>query len=236
MRVAISDDEQEILDQVAAIVQNAGHEVACYRNGLDLQNALKRETFDVVMLDWNMPGRTGIEVLEWAMDNISSCPPFILLTSRPDKTDIVRGLEAGAIDYIVKPESDEVIRARVEAAGRRNAAETQSRHVNFGPYTLDRMEKSISVKDEEAKVTAKEFDLIDLFFQNLHRPLSRGYLFSRVWGGNAEMETRTIDVHISRLRAKLDLNPENGFVIRTVFGFGYRMDEYIDDDQEAQIA
>ncbi|MEP5624996.1 MAG: response regulator transcription factor, partial [Hyphomicrobiales bacterium] len=225
-----------ILDQVAAIVQNAGHEVACYRNGLDLQNALKRETFDVVMLDWNMPGRTGIEVLEWAMDNISSCPPFILLTSRPDKTDIVRGLEAGAIDYIVKPESDEVIRARVEAAGRRNAAETQSRHVNFGPYTLDRMEKSISVKDEEAKVTAKEFDLIDLFFQNLHRPLSRGYLFSRVWGGNAEMETRTIDVHISRLRAKLDLNPENGFVIRTVFGFGYRMDEYIDDDQEAQIA
>lgn len=235
MRVAISDDEQEILDQVAAIVQNAGHEVACYRNGLDIQNALKRETFDVVMLDWNMPGRTGIEVLEWAVDNIASCPPFILLTSRPDKTDIVRGLEAGAIDYIVKPESDEVILARVEAAGRRNAGETQSRHANFGPYTLDRMEKSIAVKEKEAKVTAKEFDLIDLFFQNLHRPLSRGYLFSRVWGGNAEMETRTIDVHISRLRAKLDLNPENGFVIRTVFGFGYRMDEYIDDDQEAQI-
>ena len=96
------------------------------------------------------------------------------------------------------------------------------------------MEKSIGVKGKEAKVTAKEFDLIDLFFQNLHRPLSRGYLFSRVWGGNAEMETRTIDVHISRLRAKLDLNPENGFVIRTVFGFGYRMDEYIDEDKSAQ--
>ncbi|MEO9463355.1 MAG: response regulator transcription factor [Marinomonas sp.] len=236
MRVAISDDEQEILDQVAGIVSAAGHEVSCYRNGLDIQNALKRETFDVVMLDWNMPGRTGIEVLEWAVENIPSCPPFILLTSRPDKTDIVRGLEAGAIDYIVKPESDEVIRARVEAAGRRNAAESQSRHVNFGPYTLDRMEKSIAVKEVEAKVTAKEFDLIDLFFQNLHRPLSRGYLFSRVWGGNAEMETRTIDVHISRLRAKLDLNPENGFVIRTVFGFGYRMDEYIDEEDDTPIS
>ena len=232
MRVAIADDEQEILNQVTAIVTSGDHEVASYRNGLDLQNALKRETFDVVMLDWNMPGRTGIEVLQWATENISSCPPFILLTSRPDKSDIVRGLEAGAIDYIVKPESDEVIRARVEAAGRRNAAETRSRHVNFGPYTLDRMEKSIAVHGEEAKVTAKEFDLIDLFFQNLHRPLSRGYLFSRVWGGSAEMETRTIDVHISRLRAKLELNPENVFVIRTVFGFGYRMDEYIEGEQD----
>lgn len=232
MRVAIADDEQEILNQVTAIVTSGDHEVASYRNGLDLQNALKRETFDVVMLDWNMPGRTGIEVLQWATENISSCPPFILLTSRPDKSDIVRGLEAGAIDYIVKPEADEVIRARVEAAGRRNAAETRSRHVNFGPYTLDRMEKSIAVHGEEAKVTAKEFDLIDLFFQNLHRPLSRGYLFSRVWGGSAEMETRTIDVHISRLRAKLELNPENGFVIRTVFGFGYRMDEYIEGEQD----
>jgi len=232
MRVAIADDEQEILDQVTNIVQSGDHEVASYRNGLDLQNALKRETFDVVMLDWNMPGRTGVEVLQWAAENIPSCPPFILLTSRPDKSDVVSGLEAGAIDYIVKPESDEVIRARVEAAGRRNAAETRSRHVNFGPYTLDRMEKSIAVHEKEAKVTAKEFDLIDLFFQNLHRPLSRGYLFSRVWGGNAEMETRTIDVHISRLRAKLDLNPENGFVIRTVFGFGYRMDEYIEGNED----
>jgi DNA-binding response OmpR family regulator len=236
MRVAIADDEQEILDQVTAVVQTAGHEVSAYRNGLDLQNALKRETFDVVMLDWSMPGRTGVEVLQWAGDNISSCPPFILLTSRQDKTDIVRGLEAGAIDYIVKPESDEVIRARVEAAGRRNATESQARHVSFGPYTLDRMEKTIQVHGEEAKVTAKEFDLIDLFFQNLQRPLSRGYLFSRVWGGNAEMETRTIDVHISRLRSKLDLNPENGFVIRTVFGFGYRMDEYIEEEEELQQA
>lgn len=234
MRVAISDDEQEILDQVASIVTAAGHEVSCYKNGLDIQNALKRETFDVVLLDWNMPGRTGIEVLQWATENIPSCPPFILLTSRPDKSDIVHGLESGAIDYIVKPETDEVIRARIQAAGRRTGGSGQSRHVNLGPYTLDRMEKTIKVHGEEAKVTAKEFDLVDLFFENLHRPLSRGYLFSRVWGGNVEMETRTIDVHISRLRAKLNLNPENGFVIRTVFGFGYRMDEYIDDDETAK--
>ncbi|MEM6266593.1 MAG: helix-turn-helix domain-containing protein, partial [Pseudomonadota bacterium] len=79
-------------------------------------------------------------------------------------------------------------------------------------------------------VTAKEFDLIELLFQNLDRPLSRGYLFSRVWGGNIEIETRTIDVHISRLRSKLELKPDNGYVIRTVFGFGYRMDAFIDEN------
>ena len=228
MRVAIADDEQELLDQVSSVILSAGHEVDGFRNGMDLQNALRRETYDVVLLDWNMPNRSGLDVVNWARDNLSPMPPFILLTSRHDKGDIVRGLEAGAIDYIVKPESDEVIRARVEAAGRRTKADTLPNDAEYGVYTLDRREKAITLSGDPVHLTAKEFDLIDLLFQNLGRPLSRGYLFSNVWGSQVDLETRTIDVHVSRLRAKLDLKPENGFVIRTVFGFGYRMDEYIE--------
>ena len=229
MRLAVADDEQELLDQIVSAVSYTGHDIDTFRNGLDLVNALKRETYDVILLDWNMPGKTGLEVLEWARENLDQMPPFILITSRQDKSDIVKGLEAGAIDYIVKPESDEVIRARVEAAGRRNASSLVEAMVRYGDYELDRREKSVSLRGNPITLTAKEFALIDLLFKNRDRPLSRGYLFSRVWGGHVDLETRTIDVHVSRLRAKLDLKPENGFVIRTVFGFGYRMDEYIDE-------
>ncbi|MEL7198592.1 MAG: response regulator transcription factor [Pseudomonadota bacterium] len=230
MRVALADDEQELLDQIAAIVVSAGHEVETFRNGTDLQRALQRETYDVVMLDWNMPGQTGLDILHWARENLTSAPPFIMITSRGESEDVVRGLEAGAVDYITKPESDDIIRARLEAAGRRIGADRPETEVKYGKYTLNRQSKEVDFDGAPVAVTAKEFDLIDLLFQNLDRPLSRGYLFSRVWGGNIELETRTIDVHVSRLRSKLELKPENGYVIRTVFGFGYRMDAYIEDE------
>ncbi|MEM6267434.1 MAG: response regulator transcription factor, partial [Pseudomonadota bacterium] len=191
MRVALADDEQELLDQIAAIVVAAGHEVETFRDGSALQRALQRETFDVVMLDWNMPGQTGLDILYWASEHLTSAPPFIMITSRDEKDDIVRGLEAGAVDYITKPESDEIIRARLEAAGRRIGADQASTHVQYGKYRLDRKAKAIDFDGKPVAVTAKEFDLIELLFQNLDRPLSRGYLFSRVWGGNIEIETRT---------------------------------------------
>lgn len=231
MRIALADDERDIREQVSNIVRNAGHTVEDFANGRDIQNALKRDTFDVVLLDWNMPGLTGLEVLEWAIENIEVPPPFILLTSRQDKDDIVTGLEAGAIDYIVKPESDEVIRARIEAAGRRNSVRETRGTEWYGRYEIDHNAQAIKCDGETKTLTAKEFELAKILFQNLDRPLSRSYLFSRVWGGNVDVETRTIDMHISRLRSKLGLSPENGFVIRTVFGFGYRMDQYATEDE-----
>lgn len=184
------------------------------------------------LLDWNMPGRTGLDVIEWANANLDAPPPFVLLTSRQEKTDIVRGLEAGAVDFIVKPESDQVIRARIEAAGRRTAASGPARRGEFGIYRLDRLDRTITVNGDPVHLTSKEFELADLFFQNLDRPLSRSYLFSKVWRSTAEIETRTLDMHISRIRSKLKLKPENGYVVRTVFGFGYRMDEYIEALEE----
>lgn len=226
MRIALADDEKDILSHISFVVKDAGHDVDCFSNGIDLVNALQRETYDVALIDWNMPGKSGLEVVEWAATNLAVPPATILLTSRKEKDDIVRGLEAGATDYIVKPESDAVIRARIEAAGRRSATSEAERQQWRGAYCVDRLDRSVTLHGEKVQLTAKEFDLAKLFFENLDRPLSRGYLFSRVWGGQAELETRTIDMHISRLRSKLQLTPENGFVIRTVFGFGYRMDQY----------
>lgn len=226
MRIALADDDRDIRDQVSALVRNAGHLVDEFTNGLDVQKALQRDTYDVVLLDWNMPGRTGFEVLNWASENVESPPPFILLTSRQDKGDIVAGLEAGAVDYIIKPESEDVIRARIEAAAKRTAVKGTRETAEYGPFVVNQNARSISRDGEAITLTAKEYDLAVLLFENIDRPLSRSYLFSRVWGGNIDVETRTIDMHISRLRSKLGLTPESGLVIRTVFGFGYRMDHF----------
>lgn len=226
MRIALADDDRDIRDQVSALVRNAGHLVDEFTNGLDVQKALQRDTYDVVLLDWNMPGRTGFEVLQWARENVEAPPPFILLTSRQDKGDIVAGLEAGAVDYIIKPESEDVIRARIEAAAKRTAVKQTRETAEYGPFVINYSARSMARDGEAITLTAKEYDLAVLLFENIDRPLSRSYLFSRVWGGNIDVETRTIDMHISRLRSKLGLTPESGLVIRTVFGFGYRMDHF----------
>ena len=225
MRIAVADDEKELLSQVTAIIRNAGHEVLCFANGIDLQNGLKRETFDVVLLDWNMPGKTGMEVIQWATEHLDTAPPFIMLTSRSNAQDVVRCLEAGATDYIVKPEADEVILARILAAVRRFLPATRLDEICLGGFVLNRKTQQLLKDGEEIAMTAKEFGLVDLLFQNIGKPLSRAYIFSRVWGGVADIETRTLDMHISRLRTKLQLSSETGLTIRTVFGFGYRMDE-----------
>ena len=226
MRIALADDEADILKHMSYVVTAAGHEVDCFSNGADLVNALTRDTYDLALIDWNMPRKTGLEVVEWATAALPSPPPIILLTSRQDKDDIVRGLEAGACDYIIKPESDAVITARIEAAVRRNSPIEKPRYTDYRDYRLDRLDRSISFRQEPVQLTSKEFELAALLFENLNRPLSRSYLFSHVWGVQTDLETRTIDMHISRLRTKLSLKPENGYTIRTVFGFGYRMDQY----------
>ena len=226
MRIAIADDDPEILEQVVAALGGSGHDFDKFRTGTDLMIALKRNTYDVVLADWNMPGETGLDVLRWTMDTLDHPPAFILITSRTEKSDIVRGLEMGATDYIVKPESSEVILARIEAAARRGKRDAKDRFEDFGDYRIDRLKQAIQFNEEQIKLTAKEFAVALLFFENLNRPLSRSYIFGQVWGGSLDVETRTLDMHISRVRSKMGLRPQNGYVIQTVFGFGYRMDRF----------
>jgi len=233
MRIAIADDDPELLEQLSSALAKTPHQFEKFRSGTELQTSLKRETYDVVLVDWNMPGRTGLEIVQWAMQTLEQPPAFILLTSRSDKSDVVRGLEAGAIDYVVKPESMEVISARIEAASRRIKPAEVDRHSVFGDYKIDRLLRTIAWRDEEVKLTAKETELATLFFDNLNRPLSRAYIFGQVWGGVPDVESRTLDIHISRIRAKLALRPQNGFAIQTVFGFGYRMDRCSEPDEAA---
>ena len=225
MRVAIADDDPDIIDFLGKIVEGQGHVYVGYSDGASLSNALLRDTFDLIILDWNMPGKNGMEILEWMDGAVEDRPPVMMVTSRTAKQDISDALNAGADDYITKPEDKNVIAARINALLRRNSgASAMDTVVEYGDYLLDRIGQIVRHGDKEIALTAKEFELTDLMFRNRDRTLSRRYIMETVWRTNAHLATRTLDMHVSRIRSKLGLKPENGFRIFTVFGYGYRLE------------
>ena len=229
MRVAIVDDDETVRSHFQGLLQTRGYACSSFATGQEMITALQRDTFDLLVIDWNMPGLSGLDVLAWVGDNVLVRPSIIMMTNRADKADIVRGLDAGADDYIVKPEEDKIILARVDARLRDwKAADADLRKITFGSYVFDKLENSVSVAGERVELTAKEFALARAFFENKHRPLSRAYILETIWNSVGDLQTRTLDVHVSRLRNKLKLKPENGFRLHTIFGFGYRLESFDD--------
>ena len=227
MRIAIADDDKEAREHAESTLVLAGHQCKTFSNGRDVIAQLKRETFDLILLDWNMPAMTAIEVIEWTRQNLTDVPRIIVLTSRNEDGDIAHALDAGADDFISKPASGEVIRARVAAALRRAGAEKNAgRYDRRGIYAFDRLDNSVSFKGDTVRLTPKEFALALLFFDNLQRPLSRGYILQRLWNNTVDLSTRTLDMHASKIRSKLCLRPENGYRLQTLSGYGYRLDTY----------
>ncbi len=225
MRIAIADDEADVQKYLKGIAEELGHVVVTYNDGNLLSQALIRDTFDLVILDWSMPGKDGLETLKWMAKSLTERPPVIMMTNRTAKKDISDALNAGADDYITKPEDRTVIAARISAMLRRNvgsgAFETQ---VTYGKYLLNRIDQTVTIGSETILLTAKEFELADMFFRNSDRTLSRNYIMESIWRTTAALATRTLDMHISRVRTKLYLKPENGFRIFTVFGYGDRLE------------
>lgn len=231
MRIAVVDDDESVIDFVCAVLTQAGHSCIDFRTGASLLAALRRETFDLILLDWNLPDSSGIDLLRTIRASLEGSGAgsigIIMLTSRSDKDDIASALHAGADDYVVKPESAQVIAARVEAVLRRAGnAPVRERFVRFGAYAFDRLTGTVTIGDEEVSLSAKEFQLALVFFENTHRALSRGYLLETVWQSVSDLPTRTLDMHLSRIRAKLRLVPENGYRILTISGYGYRMESF----------
>lgn len=233
MRIAIADDEDTIRDLLDSLLTEAGHRCTLFRDGRELMSALQRDTFDLVIADWMMPGMSGIDLVRRAREVLSTCPPIIMLTSRSDNQDVADALNAGADDYIIKPAAKAVILARVEAVMRRTShvPETPSRVEIFGPYQFDRMTSSVKLGDEEIALTSREFSLALLFFRSPNRAFSRAYILETLWHSVPDLPTRTLDMHISRIRSKLRLGPENGYRLQTIFGHGYRLELF---DSEGQ--
>ena len=224
MRIAILEDDVALASLVEMALADAGHACEVFGDGQLLTRALHRQTYDVLILDWNVPGISGLEVLDWTRNNLDLPPPSLMLTSRSAEEDIVAGLSAGADDYVVKPVAPAVLKARVNALGRRAYPAVLPGMETFGAYKFDTRAETVERSGELVALTAKEFALALLLFRNMHRALSRPYIFEALWGRNPDLPTRTLDAHISNVRTKLNLRPSNGFKLVPIYAYGYRLE------------
>lgn len=225
MRLAILDDDRELCAHVASLMRSNGHSCFEFHSGEALRRALRRESYDLLLLDWELPDLSGIELLAWARSNLPSPPPVIMLTARTGDGDIVEGLGIGADDYVTKPVQPAVLKARVDALLRRSYGHAGApRAESFGDHQFDPMAMTVTVRGDAVDVTAKEFGLALLLFRNMNRPLSRAHIMESVWGRNPEIPSRTLDAHVSQIRGRLGLRPEHGLRLASVYSFGYRLE------------
>ena len=225
MRVAIADRDMGVVQHLTPIVEELGYEVAGFVDSNALSQSLRNEQFELLILDLNMLTDSGGNFFGWMEKNLPKKPPVVILASRSAKRDITDALNNGAADYITKPEDRSVIAARVNALLRgTSGCDAFDVKATYGVYTLNRLDQSVAYRDQTVFLTAKEFDLAEMFFKNADRTLSRNFIMETIWRTKASLATRTLDMHISRVRAKLNLRPENGFRIFTVFGYGYRLE------------
>jgi DNA-binding response OmpR family regulator len=188
---------------------------------------LRRESYDLLIMDWELPKSSGIELLGWVRNDLHLDTPVFFITHRDSESDVVRALETGADDFLSKPVSKEMTLARVKALGRRHAGQAGRKDIlEIGDFRLDRELKSIILSGESIEMTEKEFQLAWMLFSNVGRLLSRDHLLETIWGVGPDLVTRTVDTHISRLRRKLGLVPERGWRLKAVYHQGYRLEQF----------
>jgi DNA-binding response OmpR family regulator len=222
-RILVVEDDRDIADLIVHYVEKAGHTTAWLGSGAEVMAHLKTFSADLVILDWMLPGLSGIEVCDAIRaDPATTNLPIIMLTARGDEADRVAGLERGADDYVTKPFSPKELVARVGARLRRAPAETvpDRSSLHYGPIAVDVDRHVVSLDGDEVRLTAKEFLLLEYFIRHRGRVLSRDILLTDVWGYHYTGGTRTVDVHIRRLREKLPVLHD---AIETVKQFGYKL-------------
>ncbi len=226
MRIAVLDDDRTQTDLVCQVLTAAGHTCYPFQSGKEMLNQLRRESFDMLIIDWQVPDLSGADVLRWAREKLPAVLPVLFMTSRSGEDDIVAGLAAGADDYMIKPIRRGELVARVQALLRR-AYPTQNtiEQIQFSHYIFEPRTGRLLDHGEPVELTQKEFDLALLLFRNLGRPLSRAYILEAVWSRDVEIPSRTMDTHVSRVRTKLKLRPENGFRLAPVYSYGYRLEQ-----------
>ncbi|MCC6535576.1 MAG: response regulator transcription factor [Burkholderiales bacterium] len=226
MRTAILEDDTNQAQVLARWLADAGHDCHAFESGKALVRNLGRETYDLLLLDWNVPDMSGPEVLAWVRNSLRSTVPVIFVTAQHSENAIVEALSCGADDYLVKPVRRRELVARALAVYRRAHSELASESgFELAPYRFDVKARRVELHGRAVELTDKEFDLALFIFRERGRVLSRGHILERIWGRNADVVTRTIDTHMSRLRSKLDLGAHNGVRLSSVYSYGYRLEK-----------
>lgn len=224
MRIAALDDDALQLQLLEQVVTEAGHSCHNFLKGAALQQALRRESFDLLLVDWELPDIPGTQVVHWVREQISKELPIIFITHRSEEADIVEGLNCGADDFMIKPIRAAELRARMSALLRRAYPLTSQSVLNFGPYRFITATNGIEMDGQPVEVTHREYTLALTLFQNQGRLLSRDHLREVVWGHNSEVQSRSLDTHVSRLRNLLNLRAGQPYSISAIYGYGYRLD------------
>jgi DNA-binding response OmpR family regulator len=225
MRIALLEDEQEHADRTSSLLQNAGHQVQVFTRGAALLRQLHSESYELIMLDWEVPGISGYEVLQTIRRQLAPRTAVVFLTHRDSETDVVQALEAGADDFLIKPPRERELLARVEAAGRRaRDGAVVGETLEVGPFRIDLEHRRIERGLETFELTRREFDVAALLFGNVGKVLSRAHIMQLVWGQTDATTTRTVDMHVSRVRKVLGLSAAIGLRLTAVYGYGYRLE------------
>ena len=223
MRIGILEDDQSQAELLRQWLRLAGHQTLPFERSADLLSALKRESFDALLLDWNLPDVSGIDVLRELRERFRLTIPVIFATARNHEDDVAKALRAGADDYLIKPLRRLELLARLEAVTRRGRHPQLGGEVfEVGAFRVNSQSRSITRDNEPLELTAKDFDLAVLMLRNVGRLLSRPHLTQTIWGHTA-LSSRTLDTHVSRIRSRLRLTPEHGWRLHAVYGFGYRL-------------
>lgn len=223
-RILIVEDEESFSDPLSYLLGKEGFEVEVVDNGLDAITEFDRNGADLVLLDLQLPGQSGTEVCRQLRQR--SSVPVIMLTAKDSEIDKVVGLELGADDYVTKPYSSRELVARVRAVLRRQGEpeELISNTVQAGPVRMDIERHVVSVGGEQVSLPLKEFELLEMLLRNSGRVLTRGQLIDRVWGSDYVGDTKTLDVHVKRLRSKIEPDPSLPRYLVTVRGLGYKFE------------
>ncbi|GAA2137503.1 response regulator transcription factor [Nocardioides koreensis] len=223
-RVLVVEDEESYSEALAYMLRKEGFEVAIAATGNDALTEFDRNGADIVLLDLMLPGIPGTEVCRQIRQ--TSSVPVIMVSAKDDEVDKVVGLELGADDYVTKPYSPRELVARIRAVLRRGAvdADLEPPTLEAGPVRMDVERHVVTVDGQEQRLPLKEFELLEMFLRNPGRVLTRGQLIDRVWGSDYVGDTKTLDVHVKRLRAKLEPDPGEPKYLVTVRGLGYKLD------------
>jgi len=223
-RILVVEDEESLSDPLSYLLEREGFEVAVAGDGHTAIDEFDRGGADLVLLDLMLPGLPGTEVCR-ALRARSSVP-VIMLTAKDSEIDKVVGLEIGADDYVTKPYSSRELVARIRAVLRRKGEpdELLPSTIEAGPVRMDVERHVVTVRGEHTSMPLKEFELLEMLLRNAGRVLTRGQLIDRVWGSDYVGDTKTLDVHVKRLRGKIEVDPKEPRHLVTVRGLGYKLD------------
>lgn len=224
-RILLVEDEESISQPLAYLLRREGYAVTVVTNGQEAVEAFHPESFELVLLDLMLPGMPGTEVCRVIRQRATT--PIIMVTAKDSEVDIVVGLELGADDYITKPYSTRELLARTRAVLRRSEpaegdAATDPNAIEELDIRLDMDRHAVTVRGTEVTMPLREFQLLELLMRHRGRVLTRGQLIDRVWGSNYYGDTKTLDVHIKRIRSRIEVDPSKPTLITTVRGVGYR--------------